>query len=161
MDRARGAGGVSAVDARTMAKLVAAAKGARKNAYAPYSKFRVGAAIVTKSGAVFTGCNVENASYGATICAERNAIAQMVAAGESEPVACAVVTAGPRAASPCGMCRQVLFEFAADMAIALVAEGARGDARRDTTLAELLPDGFLLKRRELTKRPSPKRRAKS
>jgi cytidine deaminase len=135
-----------------LAKLVAAAKGARKNAYAPYSKFRVGAAIATKSGAVFVGCNVENASYGGTICAERNAIAQMIAAGEREPIACAVVTAGPRAAAPCGFCRQVLFEFAADMPIALVAEGPRGASRRDTTLATLLPDGFLLKRR-----PPPRR----
>ena len=135
-------------DARLMAKLVAAAKAARKNAYAPYSKYRVGAAIATKSGAIFTGCNVENASYGATICAERNAIGAMIAAGEAEPIACAVVTGGPKPGSPCGMCRQVLYEFAADMPIALVAEGAR----RDTTLATLLPDGFLLKRRASSRR---------
>ena len=133
-------------DAALMAKLVAAAKAARKNAYAPYSKYRVGAAIATKSGAIFTGCNVENATYGATICAERNAIGAMIAAGDHSPIACAVVTAGPKAAAPCGICRQVLYEFAADMPIALVAEGAKA-ARRDTTLATLLPDGFLLKRR--------------
>ena len=132
-----------AVDARTMTKLIAAAKAARKNAYAPYSKYRVGAAILTKSGAVFTGCNVENASYGATICAERNAIGAMVAAGEDAPIACAVVTGGAKPGSPCGMCRQVLYEFAADMPIVLVADGDR----RETTLATLLPDGFLLKRR--------------
>jgi cytidine deaminase len=147
MDRARGAGVTAARDAKLMERLVAEARKVRKRAYAPYSKYFVGAAIATKSGAVFTGCNVENSTYGATICAERSAIAQMVAAGESEPVACAVVTAGPRPGSPCGICRQVLFEFAADMPIALVAEGGKKPARRVTTLAELLPDGFLLKKR--------------
>ena len=147
-------------DARTMTRLIEAARKVRARAYAPYSKYRVGAAIQTRSGAIFTGCNVENASYGGTLCAERSAIAQMVAAGEKDPVACAVVTGGPRAGSPCGICRQVLYEFAADMPIALVAErdgAARKSAarakpaatltRRDTTLAALLPDGFLLKRR--------------
>ena len=145
-------------DARTMTRLIAEARKVRARAYAPYSKYKVGAAIQTRSGAIFTGCNVENASYGGTLCAERSAIAQMVAAGEKDPVACAVVTGGPRAGSPCGICRQVLYEFAADMPIALVAErdgasrktGAKTPAmlaRRDTTLAALLPDGFLLKRR--------------
>ena len=136
----------NSVTAKAMAKLVSAAKAVRKKAYAPYSKYRVGAAILTRSGNVYIGCNVENATYGATICAERSAIVQMIAAGENDPIACAVVTAGPRAGSPCGICRQVLYEFAADMPIALVAEGKK-DTRRDTTLAELLPDGFLLKRR--------------
>jgi cytidine deaminase len=135
------------VDAKAMAKLVSAAKAVRKKAYAPYSKYRVGAAILTRSGTVYIGCNVENATYGATICAERSAIVQMIAAGENDPIACAVVTAGPRPGSPCGICRQVLYEFAADMPIALVAEGTKKEARRSTTLAELLPDGFLLKRR--------------
>ena len=147
-------------DARTMTRLIAEARKVRARAYAPYSKYRVGAAIQTRSGAIFTGCNVENASYGGTLCAERSAIAQMVAAGEKDPVACAVVTGGARAGSPCGICRQVLYEFAADMPIALVAErdgasrktGAKPTppamlARRDTTLAALLPDGFLLKGR--------------
>ena len=126
-----------------MAQLVAAARAARLRAYAPYSKYLVGAAIATRSGRIFTGCNVENASFGATICAERNAIGQMIAAGDRAPVACAVVTAGPRAGSPCGICRQVLWEFARDMPIALVTDAGR---RRDTTLAKLLPDGFRLKR---------------
>lgn len=122
--------------------LVAAARAVRKRAHAPYSKYRVGAAILTKSGRTFTGCNVENASYGATICAERSAICAMVAAGDTEPVACVVVSAGETAASPCGICRQVLAEFARDMPIALVLETARGTKRRDTTLAALLPDAF-------------------
>jgi cytidine deaminase len=124
-------------------ELVAEARAVRGNAYAPYSDYKVGAALVTKSGAVFTGCNVENATYGATICAERAAICAMVAAGESEPLAIAVATGGKEAGSPCGICRQVLREFAPDMAIALVAEDDRGRVRRrDTTLAKLLPDAF-------------------
>ena len=129
-----------------MAQLIAAARAVRRRAYAPYSKYFVGAAIATKSGRIFAGCNFENASFGATICAERNAIGQMVAAGERHPVACAVVTAGPKGGSPCGICRQVLWEFASDMPIALVGEGPRGVSRRDTTLKKLLPDGFRLKR---------------
>jgi cytidine deaminase len=130
----------------TMAQLIAAAREVRRRAYAPYSKYFVGAAIATKSGQVFAGCNFENATFGAAICAERNAIGHMVAAGERHPVACAVVTAGPKGGSPCGICRQVLWEFASDMPIALVGEGPRGLTRRDTTLKKLLPDGFRLKR---------------
>jgi cytidine deaminase len=126
-----------------MNDLIAAARAVRKRAYAPYSNYFVGAAIATRSGKIFTGCNVENASFGATFCAERSAVAQMIATGERHPVACAVVTAGPRAGSPCGICRQVLWEFARDMPIALVTDGGK---RRDTTLAKLLPDGFRLRR---------------
>jgi cytidine deaminase len=125
--------------------LVAEARRARANAYAPYSSYRVGAAIATESGAIFVGCNVENASYGATICAERNAIGAMIAAGASKPIACAIVTGGTKPGSPCGMCRQVLVEFAHDMPVILVAElESGGDVRRDTTLADLMPDVFEL-----------------
>jgi cytidine deaminase len=123
-------------------QMIAAAKLARARAYAPYSRYRVGAAIATKSGAVFAGCNVENASYGAVLCAERNAIAQMIAAGAREPVACVVVTQGPRAGSPCGICRQVLSEFADDLDVVLIGEVDGHDDRRETTLAALLPDAF-------------------
>ena len=130
-------------------RLVAAARRARAAAYAPYSRYKVGAAIATRSGAIFSGCNVENASYGACLCAERNAIGQMVAAGETEAVACVVVTQGPRAGSPCGICRQVLSEFAQDMTIVLIGDGSHApdqprqdDDRRETTLAALLPDAF-------------------
>jgi cytidine deaminase len=136
---------VAAAKAERLERLVELASAARERAYAPYSRYAVGAAIECASGAVFVGCNVENASYGATLCAERNAIAQMVAAGERDPVACAVVTGGVSPGSPCGICRQVLFEFADDMPIALVAraaKGARKRTRRDTTLAALLPLGF-------------------
>lgn len=143
------------MDREVVARLVTAARRARQRAYAPYSGYAVGAAILTKTGAVFTGTNVENASYGATICAERSAIAQMIAAGEHDPIACAVATGGPRPGSPCGICRQVLREFARDMPIALVAEARGRLTRRDTTLAKLLPDAFdgaLLKKRKKTKR---------
>jgi cytidine deaminase len=129
-------------DREQLAKLVTAARAARDRAYAPYSGYKVGAAILTKSGAIFTGANVENATYGATICAERSAVAQMVSMGEREPIACAVATGGPRAGSPCGICRQVLREFARDMPIALVAEQKGRLSRRDTSLAKLLPDAF-------------------
>ncbi len=114
---------------------------ARKNAHAPYSGYLVGAALVTKSGKHYAGCNVENASYGLCLCAERSAIAQMVAAGDRDPVALVVATRGPRAGSPCGMCRQTLAEFALDLPIRLVVDGVPG-ATRHTTLAELLPDAF-------------------
>jgi cytidine deaminase len=145
--------------------LVKAARAARANAYAPYSNYQVGAALITESGAVFTGCNVENATYGATICAERSAICAMVAAGETAPMAIAVATGGAHPGSPCGICRQVLREFARDMPIALVAERGGHVARRDTTLAALLPDAFdgsLLEKKGATatstraKRPAPK-----
>jgi cytidine deaminase len=120
--------------------LVQEAKAVRLRAHAPYSQYLVGAAIRTKRGNVYVGCNVENASYGATICAERGAIMQMVAAGERDPVACAVVTAGDEPASPCGICRQVLAEFADDMPIALVGIGKHGEETgRVVGLAELLP----------------------
>lgn len=137
--------GAPQMDATQLAALMHAAREVRKHAYAPYSKYRVGAALLTARGTMFVGCNVENATYGATICAERTAVAKMVAAGEREPIACAVVTAGPLPGTPCGICRQVLFEFADDMPIILLAEPARGTgARRDTTLALLLPDAFRL-----------------
>lgn len=127
-------------------QLLAAARAARARAYAPYSRYRVGAALLTKSGRIFAGCNVENATYGATACAERNAIGAMVAAGERDPVACVVVTAGPTPGTPCGICRQVLSEFAADMPVTLVAEDAAGHvlARAERRLAALLPHAFSL-----------------
>lgn len=126
--------------------LVQAAKAAREHAYAPYSRYHVGAAIATKSGSIYVGCNVENASYGATICAERGAIMQMVASGDGDPIACAVVT-GDEGAAPCGLCRQVLSEFANDMPIALVGLDPReGESGRVVQLADLLPLAFRLKR---------------
>ncbi len=118
--------------------LIQRATDARENAYAPYSRFKVGAAIQTEDGSVFTGVNVENASYGLTICAERNAIFAAVTAGHARIVAVAVVTDG--AASPCGACRQVIREFAAPDCEAFLA--SPDGTYRTTTLAELLPDSF-------------------
>jgi cytidine deaminase len=128
-------------------ELVQRAKAVRENAHSPYSSYAVGAAIATKSGRIFEGCNVENASLGATICAERGAIMQMVAAGEREPIACAVVTGDVDGASPCGICRQVLSEFAKDMPIVLVGLGSRdGETGRVVQLADLLPLAFEFRR---------------
>ncbi|WP_442807444.1 cytidine deaminase [Trinickia soli] len=125
-------------------ELLDKAKAARENAYAPYSKFKVGAALLTKDGRVFAGCNVENASYGLCNCAERTAFFSAVAAGcqRDEFAALAVVgdTDGPIA--PCGACRQVIIELGGpDLAIRL--GNLRGDTR-DTTAREQLPDAFYL-----------------
>ena len=140
---AEGEGEMTA-DEALLETVIAQARRARANAYAPYSSYRVGAAIATEDGRIFTGCNVENASYGATVCAERNAIGAMIVAGASKPIACAIVTGGSKPGSPCGMCRQVLVEFTRDMPVVLIAESESGDVRRDTTLADLLPDVFEL-----------------
>jgi cytidine deaminase len=122
-------------------KLLAAAKAAQRNAYAPYSKFRVGAALLTKSGKVYTGVNVENASYGLTICAERVAITKAVSEGERKFQAIAVV-APSKALSPCGACRQVLAEFGE---MVVICADARNPRRfRLHLLSELLPHAFKL-----------------
>ena len=92
-------------------KLLAAARQARAAAYAPYSGFTVGASVLTKTGRIFPGCNIENASFGATVCAERVAIFTAIAAGEQELLAMAVVADIPTPVVPCGLCRQVLVEF--------------------------------------------------
>lgn len=126
-------------------RLVSVAKEARERAYAPYSQYKVGSAILTRTGTIFGGCNFENASFGACICAERCAIGSMVAAGERAPVACVVVTGGKVPASPCGICRQVLREFAEDLPVLLVGlDGSREVTRRKTTLKKLLPEAFSL-----------------
>lgn len=138
--------GISSVMANDYTSLIEAAKRVRHHAHAPYSMYKVGAAILTRAGNMYVGCNVENSSYGATICAERSAITAMIAAGDRDPIACVIVTAGERAASPCGICRQVLYEFADDMDLVLMLDSTSGDVRRDTTLAALLPDGFRLAR---------------
>jgi len=121
-------------------ELIAMAAQARKAAYAPYSHYQVGAALLTASGQVFTGCNVENAAYGMTICAERTAAVKAVSEGEREFVAIAVVTAD--GGTPCGACRQVLAEFGPRMKV-LVAD-ANGYFK-SYHLNELLLDAFVLK----------------
>jgi cytidine deaminase len=144
---AKGKSGASSVSEKTIDALIADARAVRVRAYAPYSRYRVGAALLTASGRVFVGCNVENSSYGGTICAERGAICAMVAAGESRPIACVVVTGGAEPASPCGICRQVLAEFASDMKVVMLAERAGGKlVRSDKSLAALLPDAFRFKK---------------
>jgi len=119
-------------------RLVEAAAAVRDNAHAPYSGYRVGAAVLTADGRVFVGCNVENASYGLSVCAERHAVAAAVAAGCRDLAAVAVVTASSPPASPCGACRQVLAEFG-DLEVVLA--NLAGE-RRVTTVAGLLPDAF-------------------
>ncbi|MBD2042533.1 cytidine deaminase [Microcoleus sp. FACHB-672] len=123
-------------------RLLSAALEAVKRAYAPYSQFKVGAAVLTKKGNLFAGCNVENASYGLTICAERVAIGSAVAAEgeEMEIHAIAVVNQQKVPCSPCGACRQVIFEFGVD---ALVIFQGR-ESFTEMPAAELLPDGFRL-----------------
>jgi cytidine deaminase len=117
--------------------LVQAASAAREQAYAPYSNFTVGAAVQTKSGAIFVGSNIENVSYGLTICAERVAIGSAVATGEREFVAIAVIADTIDPISPCGACRQFLAEFAPDLTI--VSATTRG-GRKIENLSHLLPD---------------------
>ena len=120
--------------------LLAAAQTATHNAHAPYSRFFVGAAVLLDSGEVFTGCNVENASYGLTICAERNAIFAAVAAkGRISIRAIAAVNSVGTACSPCGACRQVIAEFSRPETL-VYYQGQHGII--ETTIAELLPDSF-------------------
>jgi cytidine deaminase len=119
--------------------LAAAARAVRAKAWAPYSEFRVGAAVLA-AGAVHRGCNVENASYGLTVCAERNAVAAAVAAGAKRIDAVAVVSGTIPPTPPCGACLQVLAEFGGSATRVLLV-GARG-ARVETTLGELLPRAF-------------------
>ena len=121
--------------------LMAEAVKARKRAYAPYSRFAVGAALLTKEGSVYLGCNVENASYGLTICAERNAVWKAVSEGVTEFTAVAVTARDGRGAPPCGSCRQVLHEFAPNAWV--YWRDARGRILK-RKLTELLPNAFNL-----------------
>lgn len=125
-------------------QLVKVAALARQRAYAPYSGYKVGAAIRTKRNKLHSGANVENASYGLTVCAERCAVFAAVAAGDTaDHDAIAIVIDDQILPSPCGACRQVLYEFAPDMRVILATTGG---LRKATTLRELLPDAFTLER---------------
>jgi cytidine deaminase len=120
-------------------RLVAAARRAEKSSYAPYSKFRVGAAVLTASGKIFAGCNVENASCGLSNCAERTAVFNAVAEGHRKLVAVAVYTPTPEPTAPCGACRQVIHEFGPNATVLCVCNSAN---RIETTLDQLLPRAF-------------------
>lgn len=119
-------------------ELLAAALAVRENAYAPYSKFKVGAAVETADGHIFTGCNIENASYGLTCCAERNAVFAAVGSGARSFKALCVVADTEEPVAPCGACRQVLAEFPFEKIILANCKGLT----KVMTVAELLPYGF-------------------
>jgi cytidine deaminase len=129
------------LDETVRQNLIDQARRARERAYAPYSHFRVGAAVLTATGEIFSGCNLENASYGTTICAERVAIFAAVAAGCRDLTALAVIADTPEPAAPCGLCRQVLAEFNPDCPVIMATTA--GDWRL-TNLNELLPLAFRL-----------------
>jgi cytidine deaminase len=122
-----------------LGKLIDGAKSASEHAYCPYSRFRVGAAVLTDDDEIFTGCNVENASYGLTICAERNAIFQAVARGKTRLKAVVIYTPTPKPSAPCGACRQVINEFGPEAEIISVCDGP--DILRKA-LSQLMPDAF-------------------
>lgn len=125
-------------------RLLDAAERALRNAHEPYSHYRVGAAVLAEGGKIFAGCNVENASYGLTMCAERVAVGAAVAAGNTNIRAVAIISDGPEMPWPCGACRQVLVEFAKDDTAVLVAVRGHLRAAENTTLGALLPHAFRL-----------------
>ena len=119
-------------------KLISLAQGARKNAYAPYSKYAVGSAVLADSGEYYDGVNVENAAYPSSMCAERSAIFKAVSGGERKIAAIAVVT--ENGGSPCGACRQVISEFGKDVVVIMVRED--GEVMLETSLRDFLPHSF-------------------
>lgn len=130
---------MKSVPSATIRRLESAARRAAKQSYSPYSKFRVGAAILTGRGKIYSGCNVENASYGLCNCAERTAIFTAAAAGEREVRAVVVYTPTETVTAPCGACRQVINEFGPD---AIVISVCDAKARLEATAEDLLPDAF-------------------
>lgn len=121
-------------------ELIDKAHEAMKNAYSPYSDFKVGAAILTKDGRIFTGCNVENASYGATICAERCAATKAVSEGAIEFVAIAIVSSSNKFTYPCGICRQFLAEFFTKDGVLILWDEEEGV--KEMPFFEMLPNAF-------------------
>ncbi len=129
------------IDPQLELTLIERAIEVRNRAYAPYSKFKVGAAVLTADGQIYTGCNVENASYGLTLCAERAAICSAVSAGKQDIVAVAV--AASPLASPCGACRQFIFEFGSEIEV-IGVDPEKPEHRQRWTSGQLIPDGFRL-----------------
>lgn len=137
--------GVGTLSGAERSRLLRTARDVLKQAYAPYSHFRVGAAVLTANGGIFAGCNVENSSYGLTICAERAAVFTGVThegAGEFKIRALAVVCEAATLCTPCGACRQVISEFSEDASAIILFEGEEGAV--ETTIGILLPDAFRL-----------------
>ena len=125
-------------------ELLAAAREAQASAYAPYSNFAVGAAVLLSDGAIYRGCNVENASFGLTVCAERVALFNAISDGRIDIAAIAVVTSAPKICKPCGGCRQVIAEFSqADNPIVILSASVSGETQTDR-ITDLLPDTFTL-----------------
>lgn len=141
------------LETEVMQRLIAAAKEASANSYSPYSRFRVGAAILAADGRIFAGCNVENASYGLTNCAERTAMCKAVSEGAQAIIAVAIYTPTAAATAPCGACRQVLNEFGPQAKVLCVCDS---EERIETTIAQLLPGAFDSTHLETTGKPHPK-----
>jgi cytidine deaminase len=126
-------------------KLIQRAKKARENSYSPYSNFKVGAALLGRSGNIYTGTNVENSSFGLGVCAERLALLKAVSSGEKDFSKIAIIAAGEKPITPCGLCRQALFEFSPDMKV--ICSNLRGKVKR-LTLKQLLPYPFQYRKRK-------------
>lgn len=124
----------------TKSHLIEKAKEASRKAYAPYSNYKVGAALLTKSGKVYTGCNIENSSYGLTNCAERTAVFKAVSEGEMKFEEMAIYADSPNLPTPCGACRQVLSEFGSELKITIISN----KEQMVTSISELLPLRFKL-----------------
>ncbi len=122
-------------------ELIKQAKQTQRNAYCPYSKFPVGAAVLTGKGKIYQGCNVENGSYGLSICAERAAIFNAIASGETGIIALCVVADGSKWISPCGACRQVIYEFGKNVLVIMVRRDGKIKRKQ---ISCLLPDAFSL-----------------
>lgn len=133
------------MDDKTIQKLISSAKGAAKNSYSPYSNYKVGAALLTKSGKIFTGTNIENASFPAGMCAERVAIFKSVSEGLKDFEALAIYAEGKNYPYPCGICRQVIVEFCKDLQI-IIAKSEKDFVIK--SISDLLPSAFRFEKRK-------------
>jgi len=139
MDQSKTIGAAQDLEPALILELIDQAQAAYRQAYVPYSHYPVGSAVLFSSGKIYSGCNVENASYGLTVCAERNAIFQAIAQGERELKGIAIAVPTEGFPSPCGACRQVIREFAVDCPVILINGSGK---TRVTSLEKLLPDSF-------------------